>query len=296
MIKQQNQSPAGRALFTDAYMALMTAEPAAKLAAVTDLASAYQNMTPEAFAAALRSVSSASSMDEQTLEQPLGSENIKSIPVPGRPQQPKLVSHKQLPKRSLKEPAGRAAFLHAIAHIEFNAINLALDALYRFRRMPVEYYRDWLRVAADEARHFQLLAQRLQDYGYVYGDFPAHNGLWDMALRTDHDVLIRMALVPRVLEARGLDVTPAMIKRLVSAGDMSSAAILELILEEEVPHVAIGTRWFRYCCNQRGLDAEQEFPRLLRAYHAPKSTPLNRSARIAAGFTEQELHFLEHHC
>jgi uncharacterized ferritin-like protein (DUF455 family) len=166
------------------------------------------------------------------------------IRAPGRPERPPLVSPRDLRKRGLGSREGRAAFLHAIAHIEFNAINLAWDAAYRFRDMPDEFYRDWVGVADDEARHFSLLSQRLRELGAAYGDFPAHNGLWDMAEKTAQSCLARMALVPRVLEARGLDVTPAMIVKLRAIGDPGSADILDLILREEIAHVAAGSRWF----------------------------------------------------
>ena len=189
---------------------------------------------------------------------------------------------------------GRIALLHAVAHIEFNAINLALDAALRFAGMPGDYYRDWLSVAFDEARHFRLLETRLHEMGAAYGDLPAHNGLWEMAEQTAHDPLVRMALVPRVLEARGLDVTPGMIEKLRNAGDHASVACLEIILEEEVRHVAIGSRWFRYLCEQRGLAPEATFRSLLREYYAGGLRgPFNHQARLDAGFTESELEDLE---
>ncbi|MGH8457425.1 MAG: ferritin-like domain-containing protein, partial [Stenotrophobium sp.] len=175
------------------------------------------------------------------------------------------------------------------AHIEFNAINLALDASWRFRGMPEDYYRDWLSVAQDEARHFLMLRARLAELGYAYGDFSAHNGLWEAAEKTRHDVLVRMALVPRVLEARGLDVTPGMIDRLQALGDTATMRILSVILQEEVRHVAIGTRWFRHLCAERGLDSTQTFTRLLEQYNMRIRLPLNRVARAAAGFDEREL-------
>jgi uncharacterized ferritin-like protein (DUF455 family) len=187
--------------------------------------------------------------------------------------------------------------IHAIAHIEFNAVNLAWDAVYRFRGLPIAYYRDWAGVADDEARHFLALRERLRAQGFDYGDFPAHDGLWDMARRTAHDPLVRMALVPRVLEARGLDVTPAMIRRLDEAGDTETAAVLEMILREEVGHVAAGTRWFRYLCERRGLDAETTFFALLGEFqHGEMRGPLHRDARRQAGFTASELERLERLC
>jgi uncharacterized ferritin-like protein (DUF455 family) len=210
--------------------------------------------------------------------------------VCGRPERPELVSPAQLPRRSLGTVEGRQALIHAIAHIEFNAINLGLDAALRFSGMPDDYYRDWLRVAADEARHFSMLNNRLNELGLAYGDLPAHNGLWEMAEKTAHDVLIRMALVPRVLEARGLDVTPGMIQRLKSAGDTTSVGLLEIILQEEEAHVAIGSRWFRKLCGQRGLEPERTFRQLLEDYFTGALRgPFNNAARLRAGFSAKEL-------
>lgn len=212
----------------------------------------------------------------------------------GRPGRPLLVSPGQLPRRRLGSVEGRQALVHAVAHIEFNAVNLALDAALRFDGMPDDYYHDWLRVAADEVRHFRMLRARLGELGIDYGELPAHNGLWDMAERTAHDVLVRMALVPRVLEARGLDVTPGMIERLREAGDAATVELLEIILEEEEAHVAIGTRWFRYLCRQRGLESEATFAGLLRQYYKGQLRgPFNHSARQRAGFTTPELERLE---
>ena len=148
-----------------------------------------------------------------------GTRTISTIEIPGRPDRPVLVDPGEVPRRRLGSTAGRAALVHAIAHIEFNAINLALDAAYRFRGMPRKYYSDWISVAVDEARHFRMLQSRLRQMGQEYGDSPAHNGLWEMAVKTADSCLVRMALVPRVLEARGLDVTPGMMERLRSAGD-----------------------------------------------------------------------------
>jgi len=215
------------------------------------------------------------------------------IGVPGRPARPVLVAPRSLAPRGLGSLEGRAALIHSIAHIEFNAINLALDAVYRFRGLPEDYYGDWLRVAAEEASHFELLAGRLNDLGSAYGDFPAHDGLWQMAVDTAHDPLTRMALVPRVLEARGLDVTPGMIERLEARNDLETVAILNVILREEVGHVAIGSRWFRYLCNVRGLEPERTFRELLGKYlkSSPKG-PFNEPARRAAGFSERELEAL----
>lgn len=209
--------------------------------------------------------------------------------VPGRPEQPRLVAPREVPRRGLGSLAGRAALVHAVAHIEFNAINLALDAILRFPDMPPAYARDWLGVARDEARHFTLLCERLRAMACRYGDLPAHNGLWEAAEKTAHDVRVRMACVPRVLEARGLDVTPGMIERLRQAGDSETVAVLEVILRDEVGHVAIGSRWYRWCCEREGLDAEADFPRLLARYAISLHPPFNLDARAAAGFSPAEL-------
>lgn len=212
-----------------------------------------------------------------------------AVAIPGRPAQPELRHPRDVAQRGLGSQAGRAALVHAVAHIEFNAINLALDAIWRFEGMPLAYYADWLSVAQDEARHFALCRQRLLDLGLDYGDLPAHNGLWEAAEKTAHDVLARMACVPRVLEARGLDVTPGMIVRLRQAGDERSVAVLEVILDEEVRHVAIGTRWFRYLCAQRGLPPDETFRALLARHGMQVRPPFNWPAREAAGFSRSEL-------
>ena len=210
--------------------------------------------------------------------------------TPGRPDRPHLVAPRELQRRSTATGEGHAALIHAVAHIEFNAINLALDPLCRFPGMPADFYRDWLTVAAEEARHFCMLRDHLRHAGHDYGDFAAHDGLWQMALKTAHDPLARMALVPRVLEARGLDASPAIIRRLRAAGDLAGAAIIEMILRDEVGHVAIGTRWFNFLCAQRGLQPDATFEALLRAYDAPRPVlPLNIEARQQANFTAQEL-------
>lgn len=215
------------------------------------------------------------------------------IRMPGRPMRPALVHPRDLPKRGFGTPEGRAAFVHAIAHIEFNAIDLAWDAVYRFRGLPREYYADWVGVASDEARHFALLRGRLHQLGFEYGDFDAHNGLWEMAGKTAHDGLARMALVPRVLEARGLDVTPAMITRLRALGDEATVAILEVILREEIAHVAAGSRWFRWYCDRAGVAPASRFRELLAQYaRGVLNGPFNLEARRAAGFDDAELQML----
>ncbi|MFT4047422.1 MAG: ferritin-like domain-containing protein [Solimonas sp.] len=209
-------------------------------------------------------------------------------PVPGRPARPELIPPRDVPRRGLGTREGRAALAHAVAHIEFNAINLALDAGWRFSGMPDAYYADWLSVAQDEARHFQMLRARLRELGSDYGELPAHNGLWEAAEKTAHDPLQRMALVPRVLEARGLDVTPGMMRRLREVGDLQTVAVLEVILREEVRHVEIGTRWFRHLCAQRGLAPDATFRRLLAEHGVRLHPPFNVDARRAAGFADEE--------
>ncbi|MCU0755203.1 MAG: ferritin-like domain-containing protein [Xanthomonadales bacterium] len=217
---------------------------------------------------------------------------ILPLAVPGRPERPELVAPRELKQRKLSSPQGRAALVHAVAHIEFNAINLAWDAAYRFRHAGFDYLRDWASVAADEARHFALLQQRLQDLGWTYGDFPAHNGLWETAVATAGDFVARMALVPRVLEARGLDVTPGMIERLRAVGDEATVAALEVILAEELRHVAVGDRWYRWACAAAGLDAEAHFRRLVEGQFRSLRGPFNAPARLAAGFSPAELTWL----
>lgn len=223
----------------------------------------------------------------------LGMDSSAAPPVvetPGRPDRLELVPPRGLRRRRLTSPDGRAALIHAVAHIEFNAVNLAWDAVQRFREMPRAFYDDWVSVAAEESLHFGLMRERLDDLGRVYGDFPAHDGLWEMARRTAHDPLARMALVPRVLEARGLDVTPGMIERLLVVGDEETAARLRVILRDEVGHVAAGSRWLRWLCDQRGLAAGPVFFDLLDRYlTGTVRGPLNLEARRRAGFGEDEL-------
>jgi len=258
----------GRNLFARARACLDACDPREKVATVRALAEDFSRAEL--------------AFDDAPAPAPIG--------PPGRPERPRLVSPRDLPQRGLGSADGRAALIHAVAHIEFNAINLACDAVYRFRGMPLEYYRDWIGVAADEARHFTLLQTRLAELGCAYGDFDAHDGLWEMAVKTADSCLTRMALVPRVLEARGLDVTPSMIERVRGVGDECTAQILELILREEVAHVAAGSRWFAWCCAQAGLDPEQEFAALI-ARHARGAVkgPFNTTARLAAGFSAAEL-------
>jgi uncharacterized ferritin-like protein (DUF455 family) len=210
--------------------------------------------------------------------------------IPGRPTQPVLVPHSQLPQRTLTTVEGRAALIHSVAHIELNAIDLALDIVWRFAGMPEAFYRDWVSVAMEEAKHFTLLRDHLVELGFDYGSFQAHNGLWEMAERTRDDLLARLALVPRTLEARGLDASPLLRKRLFSAGDHKAAAILDVILADEIGHVAIGNRWYRAVCARRGLDPIATYSDLAARYNAPFIRgPFNLEARRAAGFEEEEL-------
>ena len=210
--------------------------------------------------------------------------------VPGRPERPELVPPRLVGRRSMITPEGRAMLVHALAHIEFNAMNLALDALWRFPDLPVEYYTDWLQVAAEEATHYSLLVAHLEVLGQAYGDFPAHDSLWEMVDKTRGDVLARMALVPRTLEARGLDAIPPLRAKLAQAGDMAAAAILDIILRDEVGHVEIGNRWYGYLCEQRGLELRATYAELAARYEAPTLRgPFNLEARRRAGFSELEL-------
>jgi uncharacterized ferritin-like protein (DUF455 family) len=212
--------------------------------------------------------------------------------IPGRPPI-KLVPPAQLGLRSVHTLEGRAVLIHALAHIEFNAINLALDVIWRFANMPDKFYYDWLQVAQEECEHFGLLNQHLQTLGFQYGDFSGHDGLWEMAERTQDDVLARLALVPRTLEARGLDASPAVRHKLASGGDRAGAAIIDIILRDEIGHVAIGNHWYRWLCTERGLDPINTYAELATTYRAPKlKGPFNVEARLAAGFDAAEIALL----
>ena len=261
-------------LYAAAYACLMQTDLEDKLACARQLYADWQ---------------AGNCLRENTLDCP-----VLTISMPGRPAKPELVHPKQVKQRKLTTLEGRRALLHAVAHIEFNAINLALDAVYRFRDLPEAYYGDWLQVAAEEAYHFSLLRERLRQLDCTYGELPAHNGLWEQACKTDHDVLIRMALVPRVLEARGLDVTPGMMQRLREVGDEPTIAILEIILRDEIGHVRIGSHWFHYCCAQRGLEPEATFRQLIReVLQGPLRGPFYTEARLQAGFSAYEQAQLE---
>jgi uncharacterized ferritin-like protein (DUF455 family) len=251
-----------------ALEALRITEPAAKVAAVT------------AFAAAGEAVDTMIDYAE-----PPG--------VPGRPEHPRLVRPGEVAQRSVATEEGRAALLHALAHIEFNAINLALDITWRFAGLPETFYRDWAQVAAEEAGHFILLRTRLAEVGTSYGDFVAHDGLWEMAAKTRADLIARLALVPRTLEARGLDASPAVRAKFASAGDTRSAEIVDVILRDEIGHVATGNRWFRYVCARHAMDPATAQNEAAVRHGAPVLRgPFNLPARRAAGFTDQELQAL----
>ena len=255
-------------LRTEALRLLQLEDPAAKAAAVRAL-----------FAAAPRA------QPELILPGRAG--------LPGRPARPRLVPPKDVPTRSPFTTEGRAALLHAIAHIEFNAINLALDACWRFPGFPEDFYADWLKVAAEEALHFTLLREHLRTLQFDYGDFDAHDGLWLMTARTAHDPVARLALVPRTLEARGLDATPPLQAKLAKAGDARAVEILDVILRDEIGHVEIGNRWYRFACERAGLDPIALYPQLVQRYAAPKlRPPFNTAARRAAGFSQAEIDWL----
>ena len=252
-----------------ALHALLEIDPAAKTAGVAALAAAHARGDATVDSAA-------------NLTAPDG--------IPGRPARPELVPPRLVGRRSMATVEGRAMLVHALAHIEFNAVNLALDALWRFPGMPIAYYSDWLRVAGEEARHFEMLCAHLATLGFAYGDFPGHDSLWEMVEKTRDDVLARMALVPRTLEARGLDAIPPLRAKLVQAGDLEAAAILDVLLRDEVGHVEIGNRWYLYLCGLRGLEPIATYAELTVRYKAPVlKGPFNIEARREAGFSEAEL-------
>ncbi len=223
---------------------------------------------------------------------PVGADEVldEAPGIPGRPPRPRLLPHTQLKPRSVHSLEGRAALLHALAHIELNAIDLACDIVWRFAGLPEAFYRQWWNVAREEALHFELLREHLATLGYAYGGFDAHDGLWQMAQRTRHDLLARLALVPRTLEARGLDASPAVKAKLLAAGDARGGEILDIILRDEIGHVAVGNHWYRWLCARRGLDPLASYAELARAHGAPRPRgPFNLDARRAAGFDEAEL-------
>jgi uncharacterized ferritin-like protein (DUF455 family) len=264
----------------DALAALCLNDPSAKAGATHALWGTLQSLA-----------------DDATRDRALAPQAPVALPegaaLPGRPQRPPLVSPMDVPHRSPFTPEGLAALLHAVCHIEFNAINLALDAVWRFADMPTDYYRDWLRVADEEATHFEQLHAHLQSLGHRYGDFPAHDGLWEMCVKTQHDITARMALVPRTLEARGLDATPLMQARLRKVGTpaaLRAVEILDTILRDEIGHVAIGNHWYGWLCAQQGFEPVAHYRRLARTHAAPRlRPPFNDAARRAAGFSQVEL-------
>ncbi|ORU93728.1 MAG: hypothetical protein A6F72_07575 [Cycloclasticus sp. symbiont of Poecilosclerida sp. N] len=210
------------------------------------------------------------------------------------PVKPLCVPPRELPKRRLGTDAGKRSFIHAIAHIEFNAIKLALDIAYRFKGLPEEFYRDWAYVANDECKHFLLLCDHLKHYDCAYGDIPSHDGLWSMAVKTQGDLMARLSLVPRYLEARGLDVTPGMLEKLKVQKDAATAAILEVILEDEVTHVEYGTKWLDFVCKGEGTYREKVFFENIEHFLKGQILgPFNHPLRRRAGFTESELAQLE---
>ena len=213
--------------------------------------------------------------------------------IPGRPQKPDLVPPLEVPKRAMNTDQGRASLLHSLAHIEFNAMNLALDAIWRFKGMPASYYEDWLKVTKEEAYHFSLLEAYLKQMGYMYGDFLAHNSLWEMVERTTDAVIARMALVPRTMEARGLDAVPMIRERFKQIKDVQAVEILEIILKDEIGHVLIGNKWFNFLCEKNNLSAITTYKELARKYRAPVLRgPFNLEGRKQAGFTNEELDLL----
>ena len=252
-----------------ALASLLETDPAAKVRMVAELAELHRQGEAH--------IDSAASL------QPGGA-------IPGRPDKPELVPPRLVGRRSMATKEGRAMLVHALAHIEFNAVNLALDALWRFPGMPLDYYSDWLRVAREEAYHFSLLSDHLAILGYAYGDFAGHDSLWEMVGKTTGDVLARMALVPRTLEARGLDAIPPLRAKLAQAGDLAAAQILDILLRDEEGHVEIGNRWYLYLCAERGLEPISTYDELTVRYKAPVlKGPFNLEARRRAGFSEAEL-------
>lgn len=207
---------------------------------------------------------------------------------PARPLKPELVDPKNVQKRKINRGIqGRVTLLHAIAHIELNAIDLAWDIIARFSFMPQEFYENWLKVAFDEANHFMLLQNRLNEMDSYYGEYTAHDGLWEMAQKTSHDLCARLALVPMVLEARGLDVSPMMIQKLKKAEDNKSAEILQLIHDEEIYHVHVGCHWFHYLCKQKNINPKDHWQSLVQKHlNGSLKPPFNVESREKAGFPQ----------
>lgn len=227
-----------------------------------------------------------------------GVTTITPLPIrPARPEQPALLMPRDMPKRKKAgTPQAKIALLHAIAHIELNAIDLAWDIIARFAHfydakegfaLPVTFYEDWLCVADDEAKHFLMLNGRLHDFEATYGDLPAHDGLWESAEKTAHDFAARLAIVPMVLEARGLDVTPGMIDLMRGQNDNKTADMLQIIHDDEITHVRAGTVWFEAWCKHHNKDIEETFQALVRQYfNATLKRPFNHPSRHEAGMIQ----------
>ncbi len=210
------------------------------------------------------------------------------------PEHPLLLKPRDMPRRRINSPTGKIAFFHALAHIEFIAIYLAWDILYRFRGLPQKFYRDWLNIADEEAQHFELINKHLLELGAEYGDLPAHQGLWEHAEETADDVLARLAIVPRCMEARGLDITPEMIEKFRLKNDQPSVSLLTRILMDEVGHVKIGSYWFKQLCQQSDQSHEAKFKELIiEHYNGKPKGPFNRELRRRAGFSDNEIDWLE---
>lgn len=277
-----------------ALAALALADPAEKAAAATAL---HEQADSLSVATTLAATGAGTAQPLLDLPPALDLQPPPPLPpLPGRPARPELVHPARVPRRSPFKPEGLAALLHAIAHIEFNAINLALDAAWRFDGMPREYHLDWVRVAREEAYHFGLLTALLQTLGHSYGDFPGHDNLWSMVEKTTGDVTARMALVPRTLEARGLDATPQIqdkLRRVGTPAARQAVEVLDIILRDEIGHVAIGNHWYRWLCAREGLDPVAHYGELVRQYDAPRlHPPFNEVARKRAGFSDEELALL----
>ncbi|WP_198262978.1 ferritin-like domain-containing protein [sulfur-oxidizing endosymbiont of Gigantopelta aegis] len=240
----------------------------------------------------------ASAWDAGLLEWQEGDSLSQDAPLqlnePGRQSKPLLVEVSKLKNRGFKSIQQRASLIHALAHIELTAVNLSWDSVYRYRHMPKEYYDDWVKTAKEESLHFNLLRQSLRDMGYDYGDFPAHNELWQMAVTTADDLMARMAIVHRVLEARALDVIPFSMGKFRDVGDPQTADALTIIANDEIGHINAGTRWFRYQCEREQLDPDKMFFTLIKKYlNSTPRGPFNRDARLKAGFSLNEMQELE---
>ncbi len=220
--------------------------------------------------------------------------DIRTIEKVKFPDKPLLMSPRNMPRRSFNSLAGKIAFFHALAHIEWVAIYLAWDIIYRFRNLPNAFYEQWLKVAYEESLHFSLISEYLKKMQVSYGDLPAHKGLWQHAENTEHDILARLAVVPRCMEARGLDVTPSMIEKFKALGDQESVAVLNRILKDEIGHVQIGSYWFKYFCVEQGFDHEEKYKQLISTCYIGKPKgPFNRELRQEAGFSNAEIDWLE---